>query len=50
MQDDSDAMTSLSALLEADEVEALRRRIHALDEEPVMPQPYSRRDVPWPWL
>ena len=40
----------MAEFLSAPEMEALRARLQGLVEKPVMPQPYSRRDVPWPWL
>lgn len=39
----------LRELLAVSEVNALRRRVDRLVEEPVLPRPYSRRDLPWPW-
>ena len=49
-----DALTplrqSLDALLTDEEVAALRHRAQSLLDEPVMPSPRSRRDLPWPWL
>ena len=47
----SDAVRDLGGLLSPDEMEALRQRTRALVERPVLPAgPYSRRDLPWPWL
>jgi len=46
----SEACATLSALLAAEEVEVLRRRIAAVLDRPTMPEPYSRRDLPWPWI
>ncbi|MBF0661429.1 MULTISPECIES: SCO1664 family protein [unclassified Rhodococcus (in: high G+C Gram-positive bacteria)] len=38
----------LREYITADEVEALRRRIEALLEHPVMPRPLGERRIPWP--
>ncbi len=47
----SDANAGLGALLAPDEMGALRSRVGALVERPVLPTgPHSRRDLPWPWL
>ncbi|MCI0888990.1 MAG: SCO1664 family protein [Chloroflexi bacterium] len=47
----SDADARLGALLAPDEMDALRSRLGALIERPVLPTgPHSRRDLPWPWL
>jgi hypothetical protein len=46
----SEATERLALFLSPREMEALRSRVHALLEQPVMPQPYSRRDLPWPWV
>ncbi|MDA1036249.1 MAG: SCO1664 family protein [Chloroflexi bacterium] len=48
--DDSDEINRLSEFLSAREMDALRARLQGLVESPSMPQPYSRRDVPWPWI
>ena len=49
-KEDSDAAERLACFLAPRELEALRLRVRALLEQPVMPQPYSRRDLPWPWV
>ena len=47
----SDASAGLGALLSPEEMDALRSRVDALVERPVLPAgPHSRRDLPWPWL
>ncbi len=46
----SDASVTLSGLLDEREVAALNGRMCRLLEEPVLPSPHSRRDLPWPWL
>lgn len=48
--DDSVEAERLAGLLSAPEMDALRGRLGRLVERPVMPQPFSRRDVPWPWI
>lgn len=48
--EESEGTTRLMAFLSGREMEALRARVKALIDGPVMPQPYSRRDVPWPWM
>ena len=40
----------LAERLSPGELAKLRARIDALIERPEMPSPYSRRDLPWPWL
>ena len=42
--------SALAGLLAPEEAAALRERVQRLLEEPVMPAPTSRRDLPWPWL
>ena len=47
----SDADAGLGALLAPEEMDALRSRVGAMVERPVLPTgPHSRRDLPWPWL
>jgi uncharacterized repeat protein (TIGR03843 family) len=46
----SDARTELGSWVSSDEVRAVVRRVQSLVEEPIMPEPRSRRDIPWPWL
>ena len=46
----SEATERLALFLSPREMDALRSRVQALLEHPVMPQPYSRRDLPWPWV
>ena len=41
---------ALASFITAEELEVTCRRIAALLEHPAMPEPYSRRDVPWSWL
>ena len=48
--DTSTAAVRLAEWLVPREVEALRRRIRALLHDPIMPEPRTRRDIPWPWL
>jgi uncharacterized repeat protein (TIGR03843 family) len=43
-----DRGAALAELIDAGEVEALRKRAEALLANPVMPHPYSRHDVPYP--
>ena len=40
--------TGLSEHLTAAELAALRRRIHALIDHPVLPAPGGRNPLPWP--
>jgi uncharacterized repeat protein (TIGR03843 family) len=47
---DAEATERLAALMSGDELNAVRRRMQAFIETPLMPHPYSRRDMPWPWL
>ena len=47
---DAEAPDVLSDLLSEREVDALRERVRSLLDRPEMPHPYSRRDLPWPWL
>ena len=49
-EEGSDATARLAGLLDANELVVLQQRIQELLTEPVMPRPYSRRDLPWPWL
>ncbi len=46
----SEAVAELKEWTSFEEVQALSRRIDALLSEPVMPEPNSRRDLPWPWF
>ena len=46
----SDAVAELAALIAPEEATALARRVDRLLEDPAMPEPRSRRDLPWPWL
>ena len=46
----SGAADALTRLLAPEETAALRERTRRLLEDPVMPTPASRRDLPWPWL
>ena len=46
----SAALAELAELLAPEEVMALVWRIDQLLKEPAMPEPRSRRDLPWPWL
>jgi uncharacterized repeat protein (TIGR03843 family) len=39
---------ALGGLIDGREIEALRRRVTSVVEHPVMPEPQSRHDVPWP--
>jgi uncharacterized repeat protein (TIGR03843 family) len=41
---------ALAGLIDGREMEALRRRVTLVVEQPTMPEPQSRRDVPWPLL
>ena len=38
----------LAALLDSDEIEALIERTNELCENPVFPEPFSQRQLPWP--
>ena len=46
----SEIIRSLGELLASREIDALGSRLRALMDDPVLPSPYSRRDLPWPWL
>ena len=46
----SEISRSLGELLAPREIDALGSRLCALMDDPVLPSPYSRRDLPWPWL
>lgn len=48
--EDSVEAGRIAEFLSAPEMDALRGRLRGLIERPVMPQPFSRRDVPWPWI
>jgi uncharacterized repeat protein (TIGR03843 family) len=45
-----ESVQPLTSLLHEAEVTALRTRIEGLLEQPVMPSPYSRHDLPYPRL
>ena len=44
------ALGALNDLLAPEELTALGSRLGGLIADPVLPSPYSRRDLPWPWL
>jgi uncharacterized repeat protein (TIGR03843 family) len=46
----SSSPSALARLIDGRELEALRRRVRLLVEQPTMPEPQSRHDVPWPLL
>ncbi len=48
--EDSEETGRMMEFLNAREMDALRQRLRGLIESPSLPQPYSRRDVPWPWI
>ncbi|MEX2430387.1 MAG: SCO1664 family protein [Dehalococcoidia bacterium] len=50
VRDGPPALGALQELLLPEEAAALQQRLEAVIREPVMPMPYSRRDLPWPWL
>jgi uncharacterized repeat protein (TIGR03843 family) len=46
----TEATTALREMLAADEFDALLKRTSRLLEAPILPEPRSRRDVPWPLI
>lgn len=49
-RDSEPSVEPIAGLLEASEMDALRRRVDSILANPVMPSPYSRHDIPYPPL
>ena len=46
---DAGVTIALSENLDASELDVLRARVRRVLDEPVLPHPRTRRDLPWPW-